>query len=364
MLKPVVSIFSLYWCHAISQRRDKLLSNLRWAGILGKVPFLFFPFISNVWLIIGCAAFHMMLHRGTNPAWMEIIKLNIPKTQRGRTYSFGAVIGYIEGAVLAIGIGTLLDYNTDLWKFIFPIAALIGIVGVILQTRLKLPKQTAPKGPEKPPLSFADTLLTPWQETIKLLRRRPDFFRFQWGFILAGSGLMLIQPALPIFFADILKLSYTEMMIALSICKGVGYALTSQQWAKIMSNLNIFKFTSLCFFMVALYTAILISSQLHVALVYLAYFVYGIFLSGNHLSWNLSGPIFSHQEDSAIFSSVNVVTVGLRGCIAPPLGGILCVILGPISTIVCGMCLILLSAVRMYTWSTAILTPVRQENRE
>jgi hypothetical protein len=56
----------------------------------------------------------------------------------------------------------------------------------------------------------------------------------------------------------------------------------------------------------------------------MAYLLYGAMQAGSELSWNLSGPILARNEDSWIYSSVNVASVGIRGCIAPLLGSLLC----------------------------------------
>jgi hypothetical protein len=169
---------------------------------------------------------------------------------------------------------------------------------------------------------------------------------------------MILQPALPIFFADVLQLSYTDLMVALSMCRGVGYAATSQRWACYFNKINIFSFSAIMMILLGTFMLCLLCAQFHVVWVFVAYLVYGTFLAGNHLSWNLSGPIFSREDDSSKYSSVNVVTVGLRGCIAPPLGGILCFYLGPISVIIIGISFCFYGCTKMFAWGTEWELPV------
>lgn len=361
MLKPVATIFSLYWSSSIYERRDKLRSNVVWAGILCRVPFLFFPFISNVWVLIGCATFYMMLMRAGGPAWMEILKLNLPQKERGKVFSLGSVVGYVEGAFLAIGVGVLLDYNSDFWRWIFPISAVLGIMGVCLQARVPVPLEKLPiQRPSPKESSFLEKIFIPWHNAFDLMRNRRDFFRFQLGFMICGFGLMVIQPAIPLLFSDILNLSYKEMVVALSICRGTGYALTSPLWVRMLNRFSLYSFTSVVFLLVALYASLLITSQLHVGLVYLAYFVYGVVLAGNHLAWNLSGPIFAKEKDSSLFSNVNVMTVGIRGCVAPPLGGLICTFYSPIFALSLGLVLFIFSGIKMYQWGRPSVSAFRE----
>jgi hypothetical protein len=64
-------------------------------------------------------------------------------------------------------------------------------------------------------------------------------------------------------------------------------------------------------------------APLHLGWLYAAYLIFGIAQGGSHLIWHLSGPIFSEAEESSRYSGVNVLMVGIRGLIAPILGGIL-----------------------------------------
>ncbi|SCA63244.1 Uncharacterized protein SCG7109_AK_00220 [Chlamydiales bacterium SCGC AG-110-M15] len=357
MLRPVVSILSLYWSHTFGRRRDRLLSNVMTAEILSRAPFLLFPFTNNVWLIIACSAFHMMMRRGGVPAWMEILKLNLPSKERNRIFSQGSVVAYAEGVLLAIPIGYLLDSNPHMWRWLFPACALLGIASVALQARIPIPLEKLPMSFEPHGASIWKKILDPWVQSIQLLKSRPDFARFQAGFMICGFGLMLMQPALPLYFADVLNISYTDLMIALSVCRGMGYIISSGYWAQWLSKVGIFQFTSAVNVAVALSFCLMILAQFHIAGLYSAYFLYGIFLAGSHLSWNLSGPLFSHNEDSSVFTGVNIVTVGIRGSVGPALGGFLCVLLGPTSVFFIGIGFCTLAASKMAEWSkTATIT--------
>lgn len=53
---------------------------------------------------------------------------------------------------------------------------------------------------------------------------------------------------------------------------------------------------------------------------YAGYLCYGAMMGGCELTCNLSGPIFSKGKDSAPYSSLNLILIGIRGCICPLLG--------------------------------------------
>jgi MFS family permease len=355
-LKPMVSIFSMYWSAVVRERRDLLVSNIVWAGVLGLLPFFFFPFFSNPWFFIFSFGFFMMLHRGVIPAWMEIMKLNLPGSSREKVFAWGSAFGYLGDGILPFVFGALLDGYFQAWRWIFPVTALIGLLPIIFQARIPIRLESVPPREKS---SFKKSAVIPWINAWQLMKKRVDFRRFQIGFMLGGSGLMIMQAVLPAFFMGVLELSYTELAIALTLCKGIGFATTSQFWAKWMPRVDIYRFSSAVTLMAFLFPLCLVAAQWHIYWVYAAYIVYGIMQAGSELSWNLSGPIFSGEEDSSVYSSVNVVTVGLRGCIAPGLGSLLVTWMSPGSVLLAGGFFCLLAFASMSLFSRTQASPVR-----
>ncbi len=335
MLKPVVSLFSSYWSERVAGRKHLLKPSIFWAGILARVPFLLFPFMDNVWFFIISAALHMLFSRAGTPAWMEVLKITLPKREREKFFSLGSAIGYGEGVLIAIAFGFLLDHYSFLWKWLFFLSAFLGIIGVFIQNRIPLAEEELP--PKKENKESNPFLMAPWVAAWNLMQQRKDFARFQWGYMACGFGLMLIHPALPLFFVDVLHLSYSDLAIAFSIAKGMGFVFSSSLWARAMSKVHVSKLSGMVFLGVALFPLFLFLAPFHLFWLYLAYFVYGVAQAGSHLIWNLSGPIFARSEDSSLFTHVNILTVGVRGLIAPPIGSALCVCFGPVFVLFASM---------------------------
>ena len=85
-----------------------------------------------------------------------------------------------------------------------------------------------------------------------------------------------------------------------------------------------------------LFPLILLLSKFSLLWLNLSLLFYGITQGGSHLIWHLSGSFFAGKDNSAQFSTVNVLTVGIRGVIAPLTGCILCKLLGPITVLLLG----------------------------
>jgi MFS family permease len=342
MLKPVVTILTFYWSAGLKGRTKKLKSNVLWAGFLMRAPFLLCPWFDSSWFVIGAAVNYMFFYRAGLPAWLEIVKRNLGEG-RGRAFSISSALGYAEGVVLALACGGLLDKDPGLWKGLFFGAALIGLVTMVVQSRIVVEGEDV----EGERLSVRELVVRPWRDSYQLMRDRVDFSRFQWGFMVSGFGLMLIQPALPLFAVDILGVSYLEMAAAISIAKGLGFVLSTPVWSRWIDRVNVFKLASFVFVAIGLFTVLLSFSVWSVAWLYVAYFWYGVGQGGSHLVWNLSGPIFAGKDESSKYTGVNMVMAGLRGAVAPPLGGWLAVAVGPVQVLLMGGALCFYSGARM-----------------
>ncbi len=331
-LRPVLSVFSFYWSSYISNRREKLKNNLIGAWLLARVPFLLLPLIDNVWFLLLAASCYQLFSRAGNPALIEILKLNIPKTPREKAFSFYYVLSFIESVALGLTIADVLDGSGGYWRILFLFATLIGLTSILFQMRIPIPKdEKEERAPSRP------NLIEPWKQCFALLRARPDFAHFQWGFMIGGFGLMLIAPALSLFYADDLSLSHADISIARFVLMGVGVALSSFLWRRGIEKVQIHRLTSWILIGFALFPLALMCAPYSKNFLYVAFFIYGIAQAGSHLLWNLSGTLFAAEGDSSPFSTTNILMVGLRGAVGPLLGGLLCNFCGTLPMLACGV---------------------------
>jgi hypothetical protein len=308
-LKPLVSLLSLYWSSAINKRQDLL--------------------VSEPWFFIVAFAFYMMLAVGVVPAWMEILKLNIPKGTRERVFSYAQAFGYMGGGLLPFILGWALDDYFQAWRWLFPLTASVAMLSTIFQYRILIPPFDAKSVQESSEKATnLEFVYLPWKRAWTLVKNRQDFRHFQIGFMILGCGLMIIQPALPQFFVEVLNLSYTELSVALTLCKGIGFVLASPFWASSIKRLDVYRYSSWIAFGAAFLPICLILVKWDLIWLYLGYILYGFMQAGNELIWNMSGPLFSKEEDSSVYTGVNVVAVGLRGCFIPLLGSLFMTYLG------------------------------------
>lgn len=340
MLKPAVAVLSFYWS---SRSTFSLRNNLVIAGVLARVCFLFYPLFNSVWYLIFASAMYMLFSRAAIPSWMEILKLNLDKSVRNRLFSLGSILAYSEGVLIAVFIGASLDTYPNAWKFFFVISTILGLISVYIQI----------KTPAKNVVFEKKGIIKPWKEGFALMKKRKDFALFQIGSMFSGFGIMLAMPSLVLFYADGLKLTHTEITIGRYIFMGLGFVVFSYFWTKAMQKRSLnYLLGYVCLGFALFPFFIMLGAHLKI-LIYVAFLSYGITQAGSHLLWNLSGPTFAKDEDSSKFSAINVLMIGIRGLIAPLLGGLLCELLGPVPVFVIAIAICLMGSFWMFNRSLA-----------
>ncbi|MFA5250212.1 MAG: MFS transporter [Parachlamydiales bacterium] len=321
MLKPAVALVSFYSSLRWLQRRP-LRFRLLFSGLLARVPFLFFPFFNSISYLILASGCFMLFSRASLPSWMELLKQHVAKEKRERLFSQGMLLAYVENVFIAALIGFWFDREGLVWKWFCFFSALAGLLGVILQFRLF---------PNEKPTALPPVCKKPLKESWRLLKERKDFFYFQIGTMASGFALMLLAPALALFLADFLKLSYFDLTLGRYIFMGLGFVFFTPLWTKMLERFHILHLTAWICLGFALFSGLILVAFWVKNFFFLAFLVYGIFQAGSYLVWHLSGPIFAGEnQDSTQYTALNVLMVGFRGLLAPLLGGLLCEKLGPL----------------------------------
>ena len=335
-LRPIIPIFSFYWSAGLTNQKKRLRSNLMGAWFLARLPFVFVFWIQNVWYLIFCCIVYELFVKSGIPALIEILKINMPKEARENTYTFLYVLTFIESILLGILMAGVLDYFTASWQIVCGTTVLLSMTSIFLQQQVPIAQEDELPVAAAPLLPLMARFTQPWKDAFTLLKSRPDFAQFQYGFMMGGFGLMLIAPSLSLFYVDALQLSHSELIWGRSILMGMGVVLSSAIWKKYLAIENVSQMTQWILIGFALFPFVLALAQTSLLFFYLSFIFYGIAQSGSHLLWNLSGTLFAVNEDSSPFSRVNILMLGLRGLIAPALGGLLCNWFGPLPVLILG----------------------------
>jgi hypothetical protein len=328
---PVTTFIALYWSHFATKNPGQMLFFLKWGGIFSRVLWLFVPFINSPWPIIAIAGIYTLFSKGTTPVWSEVLRQKLEKKQRNHIFSIGAFWSYFIALILTLCIN---PYLSSIWKSAFVFSALIGLISIYFQMQVELPNF---KGPQKQPFNFLD----PPKMIGQILKKEPDFRKFQIRFMIFGIAMMLIHPVMMLYLTQNLKLGYVDIALVTAICKGFGSLLSSHFWGRLMNRFSMESISTFIFLLFGLFLVLVQFAHISIVWLYIAYFTKGIAQSAVHLLWHLSGPHYSKGKNSALYSSINLVMVGVRGVFAPSLGLYLAYLMGVpfVLYMACTMCL-------------------------
>jgi hypothetical protein len=314
--KPMVSLIAFYANSTIINRPQKIKLFLLTASLLSVIPCLLFPFVHSNWFYVGSFVLFTAASRTAFPAWSELLKRHVGMERMGRLVSKGTSIHYSMILFLPFLLSFWMDMDASYWKRIFFILALIHLANIILILLTPTFSNLSVMPPQKSNLN--PKVLA--KQTYGLIKTDPFFAKYLLIFFFGGAGIVALQPILPIYFRESLNLSFKQLTLAFSFCKGVGFVMTSPFWAHKIHRISIYLLNGWMNVFTLLFMICLLVSSLQIEWLFIGYLFYGTMQAGCELSWNLSGPIFSKKKESILFSSINLILVGLRGCVCPFIG--------------------------------------------
>lgn len=347
MIWPVSNLLSIWWSRLFEKSCHKSRYFLL-VGVFGRLSLIYGLWLSGMnefMLLLGLMfSFNSLLI----PAQNSIYQKNLPAGKRGSIYGYITALGLLVTVVFTFFAGRMLDLHEQSFRIILAVTAGAGFIACLLLSLVR--QQKVEKQDNCGWQDWRSTLHKPLSDTLALLKKDKPFASFERSFSVYGMGFIIMQPVLPIFLVDMLKLSYTGNFIAKGVISQLPMLFLSPYLGKLHDRLHPFRFISLSFGMLALFPALIILSNLTLqwlvlsqVIVYIAFALFGVAMTGVNLAWNMGSIYFAGNQDASIYQSVHVTMTGIRGIIAPLLGLLLLNTLGLISVFAAAL-LFLLSA--------------------
>lgn len=315
--KPTVSLASAYMNHFLLRNPEFIKSFLLSCNLIGLLPCLFFPSVENVWFFIASYAVFIFTLRASYPAWIEILKCTLEIKQLPVTVASGSSINYFVLTFFPFIFTYFLDKDSTIWKSLFVGTAILQLSFFIIL--LFIPSHFMRINKEQKNLDV-ENKRNFIKQSFFVLWNNPDFAKYQILFFVGGAGLVAIQPILPIYFHETLHLSYTQLALGFSVCRGISFMCASPLWVTYVRKVSLYHLNAFVNIFSTLFIVSILIAMSGIEWLFVGYIMYGIMQAGCELSWNLSGPLFSKQNESISYSSLNLSIVSLRGMIFPFLG--------------------------------------------
>jgi hypothetical protein len=308
-LKPTSGLLAPYWQLFGRHSPVFIHLNLSWSCWLAGLPFVLGFWVEDSLFWVLATAIFLILAKGRQGAWSELIR-GLPEPTV-RVVSAANSLGYGLGMILPVAAGHLLDVAPEAWHWLPFVSGILMIGSGFL---LHLLPQTMP--------SCVPLPKAPLRTAVVAFRQSPLFYRFQLAMMLAGSGLMIIQPAIPSLLMDRHSLGYAECALIFGGCKALGYIVSSPIWAAIYTGKGVVRLSASAAWLSFLFVlGILMASDS--ASLGCAYLLYGCMQGASELSWQLAPVEFGRYQSALPYASAASFLMGLRGCVIPFLGSLL-----------------------------------------
>lgn len=333
-LTSAAFLFSIYGPEIINRapNRPRMILAI---GFASKFFLFIIPLFETPNYFIFCLAMMAIIDSMIKPVWNVVIKHNYTPERRSSLYSYASSFFTLALLISTTSMGFLLDINYEVYKIFFPLA---GVADMIAFYNLsKLIKNDDKEPGERTRLVFRfslrlikDIIILPIRNMMRIFSVNRPFLRFEIYFFLYGMAFMMIAAVLPIYLVDDLALDYTPISLARGLMVHSAIVAFTPLMGKLMGPGDPGRFTGISFISLVLFPFLLMALKyFHFTwigtdiLLYAAFFIFGISMSGVTLSWNLGSIYYAPHAEVSNYQAVHITLTGLRGILSPFLGYLL-----------------------------------------
>ena len=297
-----------------------------------------------------------MLASGINTIRSSIWRSNYPREIRGQVTSRIAVIATTVLAATTFVGSYLLDQNPGTYVYLYPAAALLGVIGIYQFSKIRVRREPkllrreqqvyAPR-PENvaqteegnvlnyepapsPQWNFHRIFGQAWQ----ILREDRHFRDYQRWQFLSGMAFMMTTPPMIYMVSTSMTDPNRDYLLATVVVQIIPMAMAllfTPLWAPLFDRVHITQFRVVqgCLSFLALLTiyagalwGMYVGDIGYGALgiVAVGQLIIGVCNAGGALAWNLGHNDFASADKASVYMGVHVMLTGLRGCFAPFIG--------------------------------------------
>ena len=332
-LTSSASLFSIYGVEIINRSQNKPRT-IMLMGLASKSFLLFIPLFESAAYFIFCIAIMAIIEGMIKPTWNMVFKHNYTDERRSSLFSYASSVHTLALLGASLLLGYLLDINYKVYLIFFPLAGVMDIIAYYNLSRIvKLGNFDSGKkvfriGNLSARL-FKDVVILPLRNVKRIFSENKSFFRFESYFFLYGMAFMILLPAMPIFFVENLKLDYTPISIAKGLMLYSAIIIFTPLMGKLLGPKNPMKFCGILFLsLVAFPLQLILLKHLTIdhhyyspdIMLYIAYFLFGVSMSGVILSWNIGSIYFAPHKEVSNYQAVHITLTGVRGLFSPFIG--------------------------------------------
>ena len=293
----VLTAFSI-----VLMRRRRTMNIIVLCWLLSRSLIMLFAFLVHPPWMIALGTLFWLLEAFPNPGYTRILQKLYPDGVRGKVMSVVRV-GRISTMVLITPLaGWALDHLG--YRVLFPLGSLLGIISVLLFTRLEVNEGPLPARETK-------TLSELWQ----ILRQDRRFAYYLRCFAFYGTGTLMSWTVYPLVQVDRLHLSYSELGL-LGLAQSIFWLLGYLFWGNMADRRGGVAVLRLnCAIAMIVPFSYLWATNAWMLIP--AYITQGIINAGWDMGLITAGIQLADPERVTEYAAVQGTVVGVRGMLVP-----------------------------------------------
>ena len=265
---------------------------------------------------------------GARFCWSGVITLrstiwaaNFPRHARANMAGKLATVQALTMAGVALFIGTAMDYNDQAFRWLYPAAAAVGVIGVHLYSKMRMRGHRALLNQERRDGQSKRSLLNPLQ-MFEIFREDRRFRNYMACMFVFGSGNLMVLAPLIIHLKEVFGDQKTMQMIIAQTIPLVMMPICIPFWGRLLDRVHIIEFRAVhCWAFVSFIAAVFFASFTDAWwLFFPAAILKGAAMAGGVLGWNLGHHDFAPVEKASLYMGAHVSLTGIRGMFAPLVG--------------------------------------------
>ena len=318
MVWPVANMFSVYFGELMAGKQKK--NFLLFAGILGRLSLFLIFFVKTPWEFILLLLLVYSANAIVLPAQNTLLQSNLRWNLTGSIFGYLTAILSLFVIISAYIAGKVMDLNENYFRIVFAIAGVFGFIHIVILSSIKQRRLLS-----KPVKFDFSRVLRPFVDGFNLLKEDREYAIFQFFYFVYGMGFLMVMPAIPKLLVVKLAMTYTLVSIARVFMSQTGKILFSPWIGRIFDKISPARFTGITFLVMGFYAftlglVLLVPQSLRIPLVFIAFFIFSLGMTGINLSWNLSSIHFAKEHDASRYQGVHVALTAIRGVLGPLFG--------------------------------------------
>ena len=270
-------------------------------------------------MFTALVAISQLLNSAMRMGQSSLYRVMYPKAIRGRVLgqlTFWSYLTLVPSILLA---GWLLDKSHEMYKVLYPLAGLCGLMGSYYYGMLHVPAaDQLPRG--------RSSLRSSVHGVELIMARDRAYFLFQLAFFLSGSAFFMSTHVALLLTRERFDFNAFQLALWMSVVPQLALALSTPFWGHLLDYIGIVRLRLLISILMTAYLSSYFGGVFAGVpmLIYVGSILQGISNGAGQLTWSLASSHFAPRpEDVPMYNGIHFVLNGVRGLLLPWVGAVL-----------------------------------------